>query len=71
MLALKKEGKAKHIGVSNFSIKKLDDLLSKTDEVPEMNQVELHPLLQQNELLAYCSKKGISLSCLQIFLYSN
>ena len=62
MLALKKEGKSKHIGVSNFSIKKLDDLLSKTDEVPEMNQVELHPLLQQNELLAYCSKKGIHLT---------
>ncbi|MFT4838707.1 MAG: alcohol dehydrogenase (NADP+), partial [Oleispira sp.] len=62
MLALKKEGKAKHVGVSNFSIKKLDDLISKTDEVPEMNQVELHPLLQQNKLLAYCSKKGIHLT---------
>jgi alcohol dehydrogenase (NADP+) len=62
MLALKKEGKAKHVGVSNFSIKKLDDLISKTDEIPEMNQVELHPLLQQNELMAYCSKKGIHLT---------
>jgi alcohol dehydrogenase (NADP+) len=62
MIALKKSGKAKHIGVSNFSIKKLDDLLSKTNEVPEMNQVELHPLLQQNELFAYCSKKGIHLT---------
>jgi alcohol dehydrogenase (NADP+) len=62
MIALKKSGKAKHIGVSNFSIKKLDDLLSKTNEVPEMNQVELHPLLQQNKLLAYCSKKGIHLT---------
>jgi alcohol dehydrogenase (NADP+) len=62
MIALKKSGKAKHVGVSNFSIKKLDDLLSKTDEVPEMNQVELHPLLQQNELFAYCSKKGIHLT---------
>ncbi|MEN8816638.1 MAG: aldo/keto reductase [Nonlabens sp.] len=62
MVDLKKAGKTKHIGVSNFSTKKLDDLLSKTDEVPEMNQVELHPLLQQNELFEYCSNKGIHLT---------
>jgi alcohol dehydrogenase (NADP+) len=62
MIALKKAGKTNHIGVSNFSIKKLEDLLSKTDEIPEMNQVELHPLLQQNELIAYCSKKEIHLT---------
>lgn len=62
MTELKQKGKAKHIGVSNFSIKKLEDLMSKTDETPEMNQVELHPLLQQNELFEYCSKNGIHLT---------
>ncbi|ARN71685.1 MAG: aldo/keto reductase [Bacteroidota bacterium] len=62
MTELKQKGKAKHIGVSNFSIKKLEDLMSKTDEIPEMNQVELHPLLQQNELFEYCSKNGIHLT---------
>ncbi|ALM21588.1 aldehyde oxidoreductase [Nonlabens sp. MIC269] len=62
MTELKQKGKAKHIGVSNFSIKKLEDLISKTDEIPEMNQVELHPLLQQNELFEYCSKNGIHLT---------
>ncbi|AZQ43780.1 aldo/keto reductase [Nonlabens ponticola] len=62
MIELKNKGLAKHIGVSNFSVTKLKDLLSKTNEVPEMNQVELHPLLQQNDLFEYCSKQGIHLT---------
>ncbi|MDP5078245.1 MAG: aldo/keto reductase [Nonlabens sp.] len=62
MVELKEKGLAKHLGVSNFSTKKLDDLLEHTTEVPEMNQVELHPLLQQNELLTYCNHKGIHLT---------
>lgn len=62
MTAVKQKGLAKHIGVSNFSKQKLEDLLSKTEEVPEMNQVELHPLLQQNDLFEYCSNKGIHLT---------
>lgn len=62
MVDLKKSGKVKHIGVSNFSTTKLDHLLENTDEAPEMNQVELHPLLQQNELFEYCSNKGIHLT---------
>lgn len=48
-----------HIGVSNFSVKKLKDLVSKAKEKPEMNQIELHPLLQQNDLLAYCKSQDI------------
>lgn len=55
----KKDGLAKHIGVSNFSVKKLKDLVSKATIKPEMNQVELHPLLQQDALLAYCNNENI------------
>lgn len=55
----KKNGLAKHIGVSNFSEKKLRDLISKVSEKPEMNQVELHPLLQQRALLDFCKKENI------------
>ena len=62
MIELKQAGHAKHIGVSNFSVKKLQDLLSKTNEVPEMNQVELHPLLQQDDLFLFCSKNDIHLT---------
>ncbi len=55
----KNEGLAKHIGVSNFSIKKLQDLVSKAEIKPEVNQVEMHPLLQQNELFNYCISEKI------------
>ncbi|OAB78169.1 aldo/keto reductase [Cochleicola gelatinilyticus] len=49
----------RHIGVSNFSKEKLNDLISKATHKPEMNQVELHPLLQQDELLNFCKKEGV------------
>ena len=55
----KNDGMAKHIGVSNFSKKKLKDLVSKAKIKPEMNQVELHPLLQQEALLNYCKSEDI------------
>jgi alcohol dehydrogenase (NADP+) len=58
----KKDGMAKHIGVSNFSEKKLKDLISKATIKPEMNQVELHPLLQQRALLDYCKSENINVT---------
>lgn len=59
MEQIKKEGLARHIGVSNFSKKKLQDLVAKSNIKPEMNQVEMHPLLQQPELVDYCKEQGI------------
>ena len=55
-------GLCRHIGVSNFSITKLADLLAHGRIRPEMNQVELHPLLQQPELLAFCAAEGVHLT---------
>ncbi|KAL1297514.1 hypothetical protein AAFC00_005031 [Neodothiora populina] len=54
-------GKVKAIGVSNFNIRRLEDLLSKVNIVPAVNQVEAHPYLQQPDLLQYCQDKGILL----------
>jgi len=62
MLEAKKQGLIKHVGVSNFSKEKLEQLKGKVDEMPEMNQVELHPYLPQNELFDYCKKEGIALT---------
>jgi alcohol dehydrogenase (NADP+) len=56
------EGLAKHIGVSNFSIPKLKDLISTATIKPEMNQIELHPFLQQNKMLEYCQAENIYLT---------
>jgi len=55
-------GKARAIGVSNFSSKKLADLLAVARVPPAVNQVECHPLWQQGKLRAFCESKGIHLS---------
>jgi diketogulonate reductase-like aldo/keto reductase len=55
-------GKARAIGVSNFSSKKLADLLAIARVPPAVNQVECHPVWQQDKLRAFCESKGIHLS---------
>jgi len=55
-------GLTRHIGVSNFSLAKLIDLATTAAIQPAMLQVERHPLLQQNDLLAYCQGAGIHLT---------
>jgi alcohol dehydrogenase (NADP+) len=56
------KGLCKHIGVSNFSIPKLKELIAVAKNKPEMNQVEMHPYLQQNELFQFCQSEGIYLT---------
>ncbi|XP_026427621.1 aldo-keto reductase family 4 member C10-like [Papaver somniferum] len=55
-------GKAHAIGVSNFSTKKLGDLLEVARVAPAVNQVECHPSWQQAKLRAFCKSKGVHLS---------
>jgi len=62
MLEMRDKGLTRHAGVSNFSTHKLDELAAAGAERPEMNQVELHPYLQQDKLLAYCRQHGILLT---------
>ncbi|MFT5726930.1 MAG: alcohol dehydrogenase (NADP+) [Desulforhopalus sp.] len=53
----------RHIGVSNFSVKKLEDLLNNAKkQAPEMNQIELHPYLQQPAMVEFCKAKNIHLT---------
>ncbi len=53
------EGKAKAIGVSNYTIRHLEELLAACKVKPMVNQVELHVFLQQPELVEYCQKNDI------------
>lgn len=62
MEALYDSGKARAIGVSNFSIEKLGDLLSVARIPPAANQVECHPSWQQPKLREFCKSKGVHLS---------
>jgi len=52
-------GRARAIGVSNFLIHHLQDLMSVNEVVPAVNQIEFHPYLVQPELLQFCQDQGI------------
>ncbi|WP_438484967.1 aldo/keto reductase [Streptomyces sp. S186] len=54
------EGRAKAIGVSNFLPEHLERLLGETSVVPAVNQIELHPQLQQAESRAFHARHGIA-----------
>lgn len=62
MEACVKDKLIKHIGISNFSIKKIRELLDICRIRPEVNQIELHPFHQQPEMLEFCSKEKIILT---------
>ena len=53
------DGKVRAIGVSNFMPRHLDRLLTETDIVPAVNQIEIHPYFRQSALLAYDTEHGI------------
>jgi diketogulonate reductase-like aldo/keto reductase len=59
MQTMQAAGKARSIGVSNFTIRHLEDLLGKSQTTPAINQIELHPFLYQSELMEYCTTKRI------------
>lgn len=58
---LYKAGKVKAIGVSNFQIHHLKDLMKEAEVKPMVNQVECHPRLTQKEVQAFCQQEGIQL----------
>lgn len=55
------DGRARAIGISNFTIGHIDELLENCKVVPAVNQVEFHPWLFQKELMYHCWSKGIAL----------
>jgi methylglyoxal/glyoxal reductase len=58
---LYKEGRVKAIGVSNFQVHHLEELMKEAEIKPMVNQVEYHPRLTQKEVLAFCKENGIQL----------
>ncbi|MEE4377625.1 MAG: aldo/keto reductase [Candidatus Competibacteraceae bacterium] len=62
MQALVDKGLCRHIGVCNFSIAKLRALVDEARLKPAMNQIELHPYLQQPTMLQFCREQGIHLT---------
>lgn len=57
---IKEQGGARSIGVSNFRIEDLERLESEAEQLPTVNQVELHPRLQQSDLRAWHADHDIA-----------
>ncbi len=58
----KREGKTRHVGVANFTVKLLDEAAKLTTEPLVNNQIEVHPFLDQRKMLAACRKHGLSVT---------
>lgn len=65
------QGRARAIGVSNFQIRHLEDILSDCKVRPTVNQVEYHPLLTQQPLHAYCREHQIQLEAWSPIMRGN
>jgi diketogulonate reductase-like aldo/keto reductase len=61
MIKILKVGKARAIGVSNYSIAELKETIQISDIIPAINQVEFHPFLYQKDLLDFCKNNRIQI----------
>lgn len=68
---LHRDGKVRAIGVSNFQVHHLQDLLADSEITPMVNQVEFHPLLTQTELRTYCREHKIQLEAWSPLMQGN
>lgn len=59
LVEIRASGRARSIGVSNYTIAHLEELRAHSDIVPAVNQVEMSPFLQQPALVEYCRRHGI------------
>lgn len=60
LIRLHEEGRARSIGVSNFTVDHLDRLIAETGVTPVLNQIELHPRFQQRDMRAAHAERGIA-----------
>ncbi|OBT72297.1 hypothetical protein VF21_07955 [Pseudogymnoascus sp. 05NY08] len=67
MERLLKTGKVKAIGVANYSVKYLEELLPQVSVIPAVNQIENHPSLPQQEIVDFCKEKGIHVTAYSPF----
>jgi diketogulonate reductase-like aldo/keto reductase len=61
LVELQRRGSCRAIGVSNYTVRHLQELLDSSEVTPAVNQVEFNPFLYQEELLNFCNDKGIQL----------
>lgn len=58
----KRAGLSRHIGISNFTVKQIDEAVALSDEPLVCNQIEFHPLINQDKVRAACSRHGLAVT---------
>ncbi|AIQ54476.1 aldo/keto reductase [Paenibacillus sp. FSL R7-0331] len=71
LIHLQKEGLVKSIGVSNFQVHHLQDIIDDTGVVPAVNQIEFHPLLTQREVLKFAKAHDIQVEAWSPLMQGN
>ncbi|KAH9917004.1 Aldo/keto reductase [Fomitopsis serialis] len=61
ILEAKKDGFVRSVGVSNFGVRHLQEMVDATVELPVINQVDLHPFMTRTDIVAMCRKHDIAL----------
>jgi len=59
LLESKTAGKIRSVGVSNYNVHHIEEIKKAGYEMPSVNQIELHPFLQQREIVKYCNENNI------------
>jgi diketogulonate reductase-like aldo/keto reductase len=62
LVKLQRDGFCRTIGVSNFQVRHLEELMRSTETKPQLNQIEIHPFLQQNAVRAWCTDRDIAIA---------
>src|SRR5260370_11032523 len=62
LCAAKKDGRAKHIGIANFTVPLIEQAVKLSTEPLVTNQIEMHPYLDQSKVFAACRKHGVSVT---------
>jgi 2,5-diketo-D-gluconate reductase B len=62
MAKIKQEGYARHIGISNFTVKLIEEAVKLSSEPIVTNQIEWHPYLDEEKVRATCAKHGIAVT---------
>ncbi|PVF95086.1 Aldo/keto reductase [Serendipita vermifera] len=59
LIKAKEDGHVRSIGVSNYGVPHLEDMVIASLELPSVNQIELHPFCQQKEIVQWCKQYGV------------
>jgi diketogulonate reductase-like aldo/keto reductase len=62
LCAVKRDGLARHVGISNFTVALVEEAVHLATEPLVTNQVEMHPFLDQSKVIEVCAKRGISIT---------